>query len=87
MSIYPLHDELKKLTISFCDLEKERLKREAESSGREFDLSKAMGEVWRGMTTEEKQPYVDVYNEDKERYSREMAEYEIKKEEEIKNEA
>lgn len=57
-------------------MEKDRLKREAEAEGKEIDLSKTLGEVWRNMTTEEKLPYVEVYNKDKTRYAEEMHEYE-----------
>jgi non-histone protein 10 len=57
-------------------MEKDRLKREAEAEGKEIDLSKTLGEIWRSMDAEKRQPYVDIFNEDRERYNKQMNEYE-----------
>jgi len=46
-------------------------------------MAKKMGEIWRGMSEKEKQPYTELANKDKERYHREMEEY-IKKQEDKK---
>lgn len=62
--------------LMFCDLEKDKLKREAEAEGKDIDLSKALGEKWRGMSSEEKQPYLDLYNTAKEKFNQDMKEYE-----------
>ncbi|ODV73274.1 Nhp10p [Cyberlindnera jadinii NRRL Y-1542] len=62
--------------LVFCDMEKERIKKEAEAEGKDIDLSKTLGELWRSMSLDDRKPYVKVYNEDKERYQRQMSEYE-----------
>lgn len=60
--------------IIFCDLEKERVKREVEEAhpGHPFDLTKAMAEKWHELTDIERQRYFQIYEDDKERYAREM---------------
>lgn len=60
--------------IIFCDLEKERVKREVEEAnpGHSFDLTKAMAEKWHELTDSERQKFFQIYEDDKERYAREM---------------
>lgn len=38
--------------------------------------TKLISERWRNLTEEEKQTYIDIQDKDKERYARQMAEYE-----------
>lgn len=61
--------------IIFCDLEKERVKREVEeaNSGHPFDLTKAMAEKWHELADSERQRFYQLYEDDKERYAREMS--------------
>lgn len=61
--------------IIFCDLEKERVKREVEeaNSGHPFDLTKAMAEKWHELADPERQRFYQLYEDDKERYAREMS--------------
>lgn len=60
--------------IIFCELEKERVKREIEEAnpGHSFDLTKAMAEKWHELTDSERQKFFQIYEDDKERYAREM---------------
>lgn len=62
--------------LIFCDMEKDKFKKQAEAESKTIDLSKTLGEAWKNLGQEGRQPYVDIYNEDKERYQREMTEYE-----------
>lgn len=39
------------------------------------EITKLMGEAWRGMSDAEKQPYLDMRDKDKIRYEKEMAKY------------
>lgn len=73
------HWRLTIIRISFCELEKEKFKKEAEAEGKQIDLSKTLGEAWKQLSEEDRKPYYDIYNEDKERYSKEMAIYEANK--------
>lgn len=65
--------------IIFCDLEKERVKREVEEAnpGHPFDLTKAMAEKWHELTDTERQQFYQIYEDDKERYAREMVAYHL----------
>lgn len=65
--------------IIFCELEKERVKREVEEAnpGQPFDLTKAMAEKWRVLTDTERQRFFQIYEDDKERYAREMVAYDL----------
>lgn len=44
-----------------------------------------MGEAWKQLSEEDRKPYYDIYNEDKERYAKEMAIYEANKPKKAKN--
>ena len=45
-------------------------------------VAKEAGALWRGMSEEEKAPYIELSTQDKQRYEREMQEYREKKEKE-----
>lgn len=63
--------------IIFCDLEKERVKQELERQqpGESFDLTRAMADAWKELSEEERKRFYEKYEDDKERYVREMAAY------------
>jgi len=42
-------------------------------------LAKKMGEIWRGMDEKQKKPYTEKAEKDKQRYDKEMEEYNKKK--------
>jgi hypothetical protein len=42
-----------------------------------MQVSKAIGQSWKNLTEQEKQPYYEAAAEDKERYDREMEEYQF----------
>lgn len=65
--------------IIFFDMEKDRIRKEHEALGTTGDLSKTLTEVWRNMSEEEKKPYFKLYEDDRLRYQREMAEYNERK--------
>lgn len=68
--------------LMFCEREKERIKTDliASNSGRLIhDLSKILTDTWKGLDEEQKKPYQLLYVEDRERYKREMLEYNKKK--------
>ena len=50
--------------------------REEHPTAKMGDVSKIIGERWRAMDSEEKAPYLAIAAEDKERYDREMENYE-----------
>lgn len=74
--------------LLFCEQEKEKIRlqqqQDPENSAR--DLSKAMTEAWRNLSEADKKPFYKVYEEDKLRYNREMDEYILKKEAELRRE-
>jgi hypothetical protein len=39
------------------------------------DVARKLGEMWKSMTEEEKAPWQEIASKDKERYAKEMAEY------------
>jgi non-histone protein 10 len=65
----------------FCEQEKERVKKEITETvqaqtgqiPKTFDLTKVMAEKWRDLDEEGRQHYFKIYEDDKERYLREMA--------------
>lgn len=63
--------------LIFCDLEKEKIKKELESKtpGVTSDLSKALTEAWKSLDGEGRKPYYSLYEEDKGRYQRELDAY------------
>lgn len=74
--------------LIFCEMEKERIKQEAEErDGGVSDLSKSMTEAWKNLDYEKRAPYYRLYEEDRDRYKREMEVYNQKKkaEEEAEN--
>jgi len=42
------------------------------------EITKGLGEIWQNLSTEEKKPYLDKQKKDKERYERQLKEYEEK---------
>ncbi|CCH45452.1 putative transcription factor [Wickerhamomyces ciferrii] len=54
------------------------------TEGKQIDLSKTLGEAWKQLSSEAKEPYYNIYNEDKDRYAREMKTYEANKNKKIK---
>lgn len=71
--------------LFFCDAERDRVKAEwAEAHPNEhIDLSKAMTEAWKKMSDENKRPYFEMYEKDKERYQKAIKEYAHIKEQEL----
>lgn len=57
--------------LLFCEMNKEKMK---QSSGA-TDVSKALTDAWKGLDESARRPYYDLYNEDRERYQREMQAY------------
>ncbi|AWU74969.1 uncharacterized protein C5L36_0B02310 [Pichia kudriavzevii] len=73
--------------LFFCDSERERVKSEwaEKNPNQHIDLSKAMTEVWRKMTDEDKKPYFEMYEKDKQRYQKAVEEFANIKEQERLN--
>ena len=68
------------LTAFFCFSKKMRPKIKAENPDLSFgELGKKLGEIYRGLSDEDKVEYEDMAKADKERYKKEMAAYESKK--------
>lgn len=66
--------------LIFCDLEKDRIKLEIEAkNGLVSDLSKTMTEAWKNLDQNRRGPYYKLYEEDRERYKKEMEVYNRKK--------
>lgn len=63
--------------IIFCEMEKEQVKSrmEKENPGLPYDLTKAMSDAWHNLPEPDRKKYYKVYEDDKERYMREMAAY------------
>lgn len=57
--------------LLFCEMNKEKMK---QSSGAN-DVSKALTDAWKGLDENARRPYYDLYNEDRDRYQREMQAY------------
>lgn len=75
--------------LIFCEMEKERIKHELEerNPGVALELSKALTEAWKNLDDESRKPYYKLYEDDRDRYQREMSVYNQKKliEEETKD--
>lgn len=75
--------------LIFCEMEKERIKQELEEKnpGATMELSKSLTEAWKNLEDEKRKPYYELYEEDRDRYQREMSVYNQKKqiEEELKD--
>lgn len=63
--------------LIFCELEKERIKLGDPNAS---DISRSMTEAWRNLSEEDRRPYFKLYEDDRNRYQREMAEYHQRKE-------
>lgn len=71
--------------LLFCEQEKERLRQQQQEDpeNNTRDLSKAMTEAWKALSEEDRKPFYKLYEEDRVRYQKEMAEYNQKKEAEM----
>lgn len=66
--------------LIFCEMEKEKIRHDIETTnGLVSDLSKAMSDAWKNLETDKRGPYYKLYEEDRERYKREMEVYNKKK--------
>ncbi|CUM47155.1 unnamed protein product [Debaryomyces tyrocola] len=67
--------------LIFCEMEKERIKHELEerNPGAVTELSKSLTEAWKNLDDEKRKPYYKLYEDDRDRYQREMAVYNQKK--------
>lgn len=68
--------------LMFCEREKENIKNQltvnnlGKSTG---ELSRILTDTWKGLDEEQKKPYQLLYEEDRERYKKEMEEYNKRK--------
>lgn len=69
--------------LIFCDMEKDRIRLELEEKnpGAVSELSKAITEAWNNLNEEGRAPYFKLYQDDRERYHREMSIYNQRKQE------
>lgn len=68
--------------LMFCDKEKDRIKLDlatTRSSHFSQELSKVLTDAWNCLSDEQKSPYQKLYEDDCERYQREMEEYNQRK--------
>lgn len=67
--------------LIFCEMEKERIKHELEerNPGAVTELSKSLTEAWKNLDDEKRKPYYKLYEDDRDRYQREMSVYNQKK--------
>lgn len=67
--------------LIFCEMEKERIKQQTGDTSLSAipELGKSLVEAWKNLSEEEKKPYQKVYEDDRERYKREMAIYNSEK--------
>lgn len=63
--------------LIFCEMEKERIKLGDPNAS---DISRSMTEAWKNLSEEDRRPYFKLYEDDRIRYQREMAEYHQRKE-------
>ncbi|GMM33808.1 Nhp10 protein [Saccharomycopsis crataegensis] len=71
--------------LIFCELEKDKIKQKLDSEGPPghlYDMSKALTEAWKHLNDEDKKPYVKLYEDDRQRYNRELKIYHEKKDKE-----
>lgn len=64
--------------LIFCELEKDKIKQRLDATsppGYLYDMSKALTEAWKNLNEEDKKPYYKLYEEEKERYSKELKIY------------
>lgn len=57
--------------LLFCEMNKEKMKRQSGAN----DVSKALTDAWKNLDETARKPYYELYNEDRERYQREMQAY------------
>lgn len=63
--------------LIYCDIEKERVRKQLDEDPMSApnDLSKTLTEEWKNLDDESRKPYYKLYEEDRERYQREMSIY------------
>jgi len=63
--------------LIYCEIEKERVRQELEEdpTSAPNDLSKTLTEEWKNLDDESRKPYYKLYEDDRERYHREMSIY------------
>lgn len=64
--------------LMFCEKEKERIKADHEQrqSGRPVtEIARLLTDAWKTLDEDERKPYIKLYEEDRERYRREMLTY------------
>lgn len=67
--------------LIFCEMEKDRIREELDKNPSAMsDLSKTITEAWNNLDEEKRSPYYRLYQDDRERYHREMSAYNQKKE-------
>ncbi|CAK7916116.1 hypothetical protein CAAN1_22S00254 [[Candida] anglica] len=73
--------------LIFCEMEKDRIRQELEAKnpGVVNDLSRTLTEAWKNLDDESRKPYYKLYEDDKDRYQREMAVYNSKKDDETES--
>lgn len=70
--------------LIFCDMEKDRIRQEIEDKNpgaAVTELSKTITEAWNNLDEEGRAPYFRLYQDDRERYHREMSVYNQRKQE------
>lgn len=75
--------------LIFCEMERERIKNEIDDTSGTPDLSKSLTEAWKNLDDEKRKPYYKLYEDDRDRYQREMTLYNQRKqlEDDTKNES
>lgn len=62
----------------FFEMEKEKLKTQLEAKGTEIpaaDIPKTLSDIWKGMSDEEKKPFQKLFEDDRDRYQKDMSVY------------
>ncbi|SCU84473.1 LAMI_0C07624g1_1 [Lachancea mirantina] len=57
--------------LLFCEMNKEEMKQKSVAN----DVSKALTDAWKNLDESARKPYYELYNEDRERYQKEMHAY------------
>lgn len=65
--------------LIFCEMERERIKNEIDDTSGTPDLSKSLTEAWKNLDDEKRKPYYKLYEDDRDRYQREMTLYNQRK--------
>lgn len=63
--------------LLFCEIERDSVRAAAYTgNGETVDIARELGRVWAEMNDEARKPYRDMYEDDKQRYEKDMAAYE-----------